>query len=269
MARYYRILFIYFLIYNILAYILLAYHYFSIKTCKNTNSLIKFKEYDYNDDKLIEMSQLLNEAMNKVGKLSCESNEYQYSDNGGWCSKISGKNSPQHMTDFYLARALSEFLKGKSVVSFGDGPGVYRELLLEYGEVSSYDSYDGAPYVKETTNNNVKFLDLSVPIYHLKMYDWVISLEVAEQIYSKFENVYIDNILRYARQGIILSWADIGQPGHSHVNNRNLRKKLAEKGFIHDVKASNYMKKKASFPWYKSNLNIYIKNEFLNKIIIN
>ncbi len=74
-------------------------------------------------DKIItELSLLLNQASNKIGKLSCELSD-NVSENGGWCSKISGKNSPLHLTDTQLAIALSEYLKGKRVASFGDGPG--------------------------------------------------------------------------------------------------------------------------------------------------
>ena len=75
-------------------------------------------------DKIIsELSEiLLNQASNKIGKLSCKLSD-DVSENGGWCSKISGKNSPQHLTDTPMAIALSEYLKGKRVASFGDGPG--------------------------------------------------------------------------------------------------------------------------------------------------
>jgi hypothetical protein len=68
------------------------------------------------------LSLLLNQASNKIGRLSCQLSD-DVSENGGWCSKISGKNSPQHATDFALARELSNYLKGKRVASFGDGPG--------------------------------------------------------------------------------------------------------------------------------------------------
>ena len=120
---------------------------------------------------IVNLSILLNKASQKVGQFSCQLNNDDVSANGGWCSKISGRNSTQHMTDEPLALALSEFLHSKRVASFGDGPGFYKDLLLNYGEVLSYDAFDGAPYVESTTNNNVKFLDLSVPIYHLQKYD--------------------------------------------------------------------------------------------------
>ncbi len=66
----------------------------------------------------------------------------------------------------------------------------------------------------------MKYLDLTLPQYGLPMYDWVISLEVAEHIPAQFEAVYMDNIARHAREGVVLSWARPGQGGYSHVNNR-------------------------------------------------
>ena len=80
------------------------------------------------DEIIKELSRLLNQASNKIGKLSCQLNGDDVSANGGWCSKISGKNSSQHMTDVPLAKALSLFLKGKTVASFGDGPG--KRLII-------------------------------------------------------------------------------------------------------------------------------------------
>lgn len=87
---------------------------------------------DYSDtsekDKTIkELSFLLNLASNKIGKLSCNISD-DVSENGGWCSKISGKNSPQHATDLPLALELSKYLKGKRAASFGDGPGKKKKL---------------------------------------------------------------------------------------------------------------------------------------------
>ena len=47
-------------------------------------------------------------------------------------------------------------------------------------------------------------------------------MKVAEHIPKEFEHVYIDNLVRHAKEGIILSWSKVGQGGHSHVNNQNL-----------------------------------------------
>jgi len=219
-----------------------------------------------NKDETIEtMSILLNEAMNRIGQLSCEISKIEVSQNGGWCSKISGKNSSQHMTDQSLAKHLSKFLTGKRVASFGDGPGFYKELLLKFNEVLSYDAFDGAPFADLTTNNNVKFLDLSVPIYHLKKYDWIISLEVAEHIPAKYESVYLDNLVRHAKEGVILSWAKIGQGGHSHINNQDfpyVKQQVEARGFMHDPVNSEIFRSISTFDWFRSNINIF-KNKNL------
>ncbi|KAK7004452.1 hypothetical protein BgiMline_005973, partial [Biomphalaria glabrata] len=53
----------------------------------------------------------------------------------------------------------------------------------------------------------VRFLDLTAPHYGLPIYDWILSIEVAEHIPAKFEEIYLDNLVRHAREGIILSWA--------------------------------------------------------------
>ena len=89
------------------------------KSSKNSNQI------DNNTYVLRELSLLLTQAVNQVGKLSCKLNEKKddVSLNGGWCSKISGKDSQLHMTDNNLAKKISQYLKGKKVASFGDGPG--------------------------------------------------------------------------------------------------------------------------------------------------
>jgi len=51
---------------------------------------------------------------------------------------------------------------------------------------------------------------------------WILSLEVAEHIPAQFESIYIDNLVKHAKEDIILSWAKLGQSGHSHVNNKML-----------------------------------------------
>jgi hypothetical protein len=221
-----------------------------------------FQETRFNrsDPSLTQMSLLLQEAMLRVGRMSCVNATNDVSRNGGWCSNLSGRDSAIHLTDHNLAAAISSFLENKSVASFGDGPGAYKELILKMGQVKSYDAFDGAPYVKETTNNQVEFLDLSVPIYHLKQYDWIVSLEVAEHIPARYEHHFIDNLARHAKEGIILSWAKLGQLGHSHVNCHNsdyVRARMEERGFKHDEKATAALKDATLFEWIKENIHVY------------
>lgn len=86
-----------------------------------------------------------------------------------------------------------------------------------------YDAFDGAPFTEQTTDHRCQFLDLSVPIYHLEdKYNWIVSMEVAEHIPKQYGHFYLDNLTRYAKEKVIMSWAKLGQTGHSHVNNQGI-----------------------------------------------
>ena len=96
----------------------------------------------------------------------------------------------------------------------------------------------------------------------IKQYDWIISLEVAEHIPQEFESIYLDNLVRHANEGIILSWAKVGQGGHSHVNNRDfdyVKEQIRKRGFFHNFERSKYFKNIADLFWLKNNLNVYQK----------
>ncbi|KAL3864729.1 hypothetical protein ACJMK2_006386 [Sinanodonta woodiana] len=210
-----------------------------------------------------EASKKANELQQKVGRMQCQRNEKfngsHTSDTGGWCH-----NSGQHFADENLAEALSELFKGKRVASFGDGPGKYKELLENSRKGITYDAYDGAPFCNDTSQGKVKFLDLTLYQYGLPMYDWVISLEVAEHIPREFENVYISNINRHAREGLVLSWAVPGQGGYAHINNHPLYyvvQIMKENGLHHNPEKSEVLKKAAKISWLKQNVNVYMRRQ--------
>ena len=53
------------------------------------------------------------------------------------------------------------------------------QLLLDGGLVPSFVSFDGSPFAEEMSSGQVSFLDLTIPVYGLKTFDWVMSLEVS------------------------------------------------------------------------------------------
>ena len=130
----------------------------------------------------------------------------------------------------------------------------------------AYDAYDGAPYSDIFTEGRVQFLDLSIPQYGLPLYDYIISIEVAEHIPKKYENIYLDNLFRHAKEGIILSWARPGQGGHSHVNNKsfeNIKKIMEGNGFEHDAISSSILQKSCSvgFEYFSDNINVFKRKQ--------
>ena len=115
--------------------------------------------------------------------------------------------------------------------------------------------------IEEVTEGKVGWADLSVPI-DLGMSDWVQSLEVGEHLPARFSAVYLDNVARHARHGILLSWALPGQTGHSHVNERNnseVISDMAARGFLFDAEATHRAKAQATLRWLKNTAMIFIR----------
>jgi tryptophanyl-tRNA synthetase len=159
---------------------------------------------------------------------------------------------------------MSKLLSDKTVASFGDGPGVYKREIDKLGHVKLHDPFDGAPYCEETSHGRARFMDLSIPQYGILQYDWIISLEVAEHIPEKYEAVYLDNIFRHAKEGIILSWTVPGQAGISHINNKPIgyiSKVMRENGFQRDAGKTMKLQASASLSWIKINIMVYIRNK--------
>ncbi|XP_041366179.1 uncharacterized protein LOC121381121 isoform X2 [Gigantopelta aegis] len=218
------------------------------------------------------LSAQLNRMKQQFGMKSCELLALQLkgdksgkrygivSTNGGWCKDESRSSSKSHIFDKGFADALANFFKGKKVASFGDGPGDYKKYIDKSQLVTLYDAYDGAPYCEETTSGLVNFLDLTAPQYGLPVYDWVMSVEVAEHIPAKYESVYLDNIFRHAQEGIVLSWAVPGQGGLSHVNLKSfkdVRKLLLDNGYELDPKPGEVLRNAAVQAWLKQNVYVY------------
>ncbi|CAL1543169.1 unnamed protein product [Lymnaea stagnalis] len=212
-----------------------------------------------------QLSQMLNQMKQVYGQQSCEmltlrGMDDQVSENGGWCKAASSPNSPSHVTDTQFSEAMSSFLKGKRVASFGDGPGEYKKLLESYGEVVSYTAYDGAPYCEEVTGGKVTFLDLTAPQYGLPIFDWGICVEVAEHIPAKYETIFLDNLVRHVREGLILSWSRPDQDGLSHVNNKafeDVVPLMLRRGFALNVTAGEPLRRSAQQHWLKNNVHVY------------
>jgi len=128
--------------------------------------------------------------------------------------------------------------------------------------VKRYDSYDGAPFSEEFTGGAVRFLDLSVPQLWLPSYDWVVCHEVIEHIPSEFESIVLDNVIRPAKVGVVLSWAHPTQPGTMHVNGRPLEyvhEELKRRGLTPDVAATEHLRTSSVLEWFQTNIVVFRK----------
>ena len=208
-----------------------------------------------------QLSQAMIKQSQEFHQYQCTATGHKsISSSGGWCPRP--EETYIYKTDAQLAVVLVSLFHTGTVAGFGDGGGGYKQKIEAAGLVQRYDSFDGAPFCEKMTNGSVKYLDLSIPVYGLPLYDWVISLEVGEHIPKAYEHIFLDNIVRHARKGVVLSWATPGQGGHGHVNCQPfsyIKDQLHVRGFLHDVNKSKHLQQNSGLSWLRSNINVYLR----------
>jgi hypothetical protein len=130
----------------------------------------------------------------------------------------------------------------------------------DLGRVPSLPRWITLPLFLLPADSYVKFMDLTVPQYVEKEYDWVMSLEVGEHIPKVYESIFIGNIVRHAKEGVLLSWGLPGQGGHHHVNgqtNEYLAGVMKALGWTYDKSATNDLAAVASLPHFQRTVMVY------------
>lgn len=181
-------------------------------------------------------------------------------ENGKWLGK---HMSAKHKHDSTLSAEISKFLikkKCEEIVDFGCGMGLYVADFNKAGIKAI--GYDGNPATPELTGGTCGIIDLSEDFDLGKKFDYVISLEVGEHLPKKYEDVYINNLHKHAKEGIIMSWAVPRQGGDGHVNelpNDYVRKKIENLGYISDPEAEKLFRKNCSLWWFKRTMFVFRK----------
>lgn len=176
--------------------------------------------------------------------------EYTLSSHGYW---VGTNFQEEHMFDSNLADAITKFIpKTKSVIDLGCGMGNYVRRLRQAG--FDCDGVDGNPDTLELSEGMCQQANLSKPLSLPRVYDWALSLEVAEHIPAKYERIYLENLHTMNREGIILSWALPGQTGLGHVNCRDseyVRCRLQAMGYEELVEVGESFRSQATLEWFK------------------
>ncbi|XP_066944866.1 uncharacterized protein [Macrobrachium rosenbergii] len=133
--------------------------------------------------------------------------------------------------------------------------------LLEKPQViKSWEGFDSAFNVEQLSSGKIHTADLSVPLKLDHSYDWVLSLEVGEHIPQEKEQAFIDNLVKYACKGIVLSWAVVGQGGYNHVNTRNndyVQQQMEKRGLKLDQEDTQKLRTVVAVSWFKNTLMVY------------
>jgi cyclopropane fatty-acyl-phospholipid synthase-like methyltransferase len=167
----------------------------------------------------------------------------------------------EHVTDWKLADTIVDFLRKESaetLVDFGCGDGDYVNYFIKNGICAV--GYDGNPVTEDASGGTCFVLDLSSPVDLQKHYDWVMSLEVGEHLPKQYEAIFIENLVRHVKDGLILSWAVKGQGGTGHFNEQNndyIKQIFANMGWYNDLEAENHLRELAAVHWFKNTVMVF------------
>ncbi|XP_047736464.1 uncharacterized protein LOC108676514 isoform X2 [Hyalella azteca] len=210
-----------------------------------------------------------------IEKLWCTTQDVM--SNGGFCvtaERIYTGGNKNFFAEFCYF--VEELVGNASVADFGAGLGKYGMCLLrknqtdfrldekqkkQYNDdmkkamknlkhkpqiIYSWHGFDGGFAIEEVSGGFIAHADLSEEGLWLgRKWDWVMSVEVGEHIDPKHEGHFLDNLVRHACAGILLTWAVEGQRGHFHVNNHNndyIKQKMLDRGFVSDEEAEKRLR---------------------------
>lgn len=169
-----------------------------------------------------------------------------------------------------LAEGMAQLFKKigiGSVWDFGCGRDEYSRFLSEKGIIAK--GLDGNPQTDELSGGLAEVQDLTKP-FDKEQRDCVISLEVGDKIPQESADQLIENMVKHAKDAIIISWAVKNQKGPNHLNSQDnsyVKDKLAARGWEYDDQNTQTLRK-ASHPiyyWFQDSLMVFRKKGEENK----
>ena len=137
--------------------------------------------------------------------------------------------------------------------------------------------FDGGDNVEELYGENtpvvgdpghivpkVCWINAAAPINLGITYDWVISIEVGEHIPKEDEHTFLNNLSVLSAEGVVLSWAVVGQGGHQHVNeqsNEYIIEQMQKTGFTYNRMLSQKFREAVTeLHWLRNTLMVFYKD---------
>jgi len=179
--------------------------------------------------------------------------------NGFW----ENNSETGHYSDESLCGAIVQIMSKmrlQTVLDLGCGTAYYAKELIRNGY--HCDAYDGNPNTPEISGGVGYIQDLTINFELGMRYDLVMSLEVGQHIPTRYEEIYINNIISHSNSNILLSWAIPNQCGDGHVNeqtNEYIIAKLNLFGFYLNEKVSSELRKYSEKHWFKNTIMFFSK----------
>ena len=193
------------------------------------------------------------------------------SDHGKPGAFILGSCEYEYIMDWGLAAAIASFwideegTEDIDVLELGAGCGCYTDYYKWLG--FSIQAYDGVSNILDLTNGLVSTIDLGEK-QNLRDAHWVLSLEVGEHISGDHMDIYLQNVVRHAKKGVVLSWALPGQtesPAHpNQMSNEEVIAEMQKLGMRHYPKATEWLRSNAGnicCGYFKSSVMVFTRDE--------
>lgn len=154
-------------------------------------------------------------------------------------------------------RLLAERHQPASVMDIGCGNGAVLAVFRSCGasKVFGVDGIDGDATV--LGSDEYQTADLQVPFDAGFKFDLVTCLEVIEHLRPEATAVALDTIERHARDMIVISVAEPGQPGNGHINCRQIEEILglwAARGWQPDLIETLAIRALSTMSWFRRNI---------------
>ena len=165
----------------------------------------------------------------------------------------------KYSLDGELIKAICATFHPVKVADLGCGEGAYCKVCSEHG--CRADGYEGNSVAcQNAVCDSIECVDLSKPAEPKDDYDLVLCLELGEHIPKRCQDVFIDNLARFSKDVLILSWAVPGQGGTGHVNclsNETVIGLMRDKSFDFDKSMSEYLRQNSKLSWFKNTLMVF------------
>jgi microcompartment protein CcmK/EutM len=195
--------------------------------------------------------------------------------NGGWLYTKKLILTEHVSFDEGFGNALVEYWGNTTVYDIGAGVGQFK--VFSKGSSVRTWAFDGgnniakfegihAPLRKDPNYivPKVCWIDASVPLT-MAPKEWVMSIEVGEHIAKAREHIFLDNLVRLATRGVVLTWAIKGQGGHQHINEQNneyIIHEMTKRGMRYDRCQSMLFRKSVTWwPWLRNTIMVFHKLE--------
>lgn len=172
-----------------------------------------------------------------------------------------------HWQNLFLDVAPFQYViekyKPSSVFDIGCGNGIYLRMMEKNGvpQIMGVDGIElSATVLDDKTYQKV---DLQLPLRLGQEFDIVFCLEVVEHINPSDSDTLFDTIAAHARDIIVFSMAEPGQPGNGHINCQKIDHVLEmwkKRGFVPDLIETLGIRALASMSWFRRNL-IFLRRQ--------